>query len=124
MGFFLGEPLPKSSSGTSRGGESLNPLQTPPRLPPLHTGNCESHHKMAVAVYSSCQCLPCSGGAIGSSLGDLWGCNTPKTYTKIKGFYYANTGSRKVIRPGYGLEICWVTEIGSPWVNLYRQCRL
>lgn len=64
-----------------------------------------------------------SGGAIGSSLGELWGCSTPKTYTKINGFYYANTSSRKVIRSGYGLEICWVTEIGSPWVNFYRQCR-
>lgn len=62
-----------------------------------------------------------SDGALGSSLGELCGWSTPKTYTEIKGVYYANTGSRKVIRSEYGLEICWVTEIGSPCVNFYRQ---
>lgn len=69
--FFFCEPLPKSSSGTSHGGESLNPLQAPPQLPPLYTGKCESHHKMAVAVYSSCQCLPILQGSVEVPWGTL-----------------------------------------------------
>lgn len=62
-----------------------------------------------------------SSGAIGSSLGELWGCSTPKTYPEIEGVYYANMGAREVTRPEYGLEMGCVTEITSPWVNFYRQ---